>query len=484
MSTGDSSQVGLASAIEHYNAGVRAMQEGDPDAAAEDWTQSVSIDPGMAPAWRNLAVYHEERGNDAQVLSSYQRLLEFDPFDTQALIRGASAARRQGNVTLAIELYKRAIAVYPYFRFWYDELAALCDQAGDTDAGEKWRIKAREHSDDEAEMAFEDGVRQARGGNRDLAIAIFDAVLEEQPQNMDARVRIASSLHESGRTSEAVEHFNAALSSTEAVTPLVLYHRARLLLDVGRPEDASSDLQTAVELEPGFGRAKRLLSRLGGAPPGKPEAKDLAPQREEPKLTGSHSDAPSLSAPDPDRPWLDQVRFLLNQAAGIQSRTGQEGRVAVLLDPAAQMIPVARSGLQLAESSDAGLVGPDGSRAYFVVEGEARGGTGTHGITAEGWLGESYKEPDYGRWSPEPNGAPIDRMLESAQLAVGSDEFNQVLIVSTGMVRPDQKATAQFVRSLATYQIALLQPEDPAGDLAERLEDCVPNFVIIPAQTL
>ena len=482
MSTGDSSQVSLASAIERYNAGVRAMQAGDPDAAAEEWRQSVALDPGMAPAWRNLAVYHEERGNDASVLETYERLLEFDPFDTQALIRGASAARRQGNVVLAIQLYERAIAVYPYFRFWYDELAALCDQAGNTDDGEKWRTKAREHADDEAEMAFEDGVRQSRSGNQELAIAIFEAVLEEQPQNIDAHVRIAASLHESGRTSEAVEHFNDALSSTEAVTPLVLYHRARLLLDVGRPDDATSDLQTAVELEAGFGRAKRLLERLGGAPPGKPEATDLAPRREEPKVTGSHSVAPTLAAPDPDSPWLEQVRFLVNQAATIQSRTGQQGRIAVLFDAAAQMIPAARSVLQLAESADAGLVSDGVSRAYFI-EGEARGGAGAHGITAEGWLKKGYKEPDYGRWSPEPLGIPIDRMLEAAQLAVGSEGFNLVVIVSTGLVRPDQTATAQFARSLATYQVALLLPEDPGGDLAERLADCVPNFVAISAQT-
>ena len=484
MSTAENSQVGLATAIAHYNAGVRSMQEGDPDAAAAEWRHAVELDPGMSPAWRNLAVYHEERGNDPDVLDAYQQLLEFDPYDTQALIRGASAARRQGNVELGIRLYERALGVYPYFRHWYEEIAALCDQAGRTDDGEKWREAGREHTDDEAEMAFEDGVRQARSGNRELAIAIFDAVLEEQPSNVDARVRIAALLHASGRTSDAIGHFDDALSSTETVTPLVLYHRARLLLDVGRPEDAVSDLQTATELNAKFGRAKRLLKRLGGAPPGKAEATDPASVRKQegPKFIGSHSRAPALQPPDPERPWPEQVRFLLNQASQIQSRTGGRGRVVILFDAAAQMIPVARSVLELAESPDAALIDPSGSRAY-CVEGEAHDGAGTYGITAEGWLRNGYDEPDYGRWSPEPVGIPIDCLLEAAQLAVGSDGFNLVVIVSTGQVRADQTATEQFARALATYQVVVVQPHEPAGDLADRLRDCVPNFVAISAQT-
>jgi hypothetical protein len=173
---------------------------------------------------------------------------------------------------------------------------------------------------------------------------------------------------------------------------------------------------------------------------------------------------------------------LVKQAAAYQSLTGKLGRVAVLFEAAAQLIPVARSVLQLAESADAGLTDGSHSRVYFI-EGEARGGAGTHGITAEGWLKEGYKEPDYGRWSPESLGIPVDRMLEAAQLAVGSDGFNLVLIVSTGKVRADQSSTTQFARTLATYQVTLLLPAEPTGDLEQKLDGSVPNFVVINAQT-
>lgn len=473
----------MTSAIASYNEGVRFMQAGDPDAAAQAWTQAVAMDPGMSPAWRNLAIFHEERGNDSAVFEAYQRILEFDPFDTEALIRGASAARRQGDVAVAISNYERAISVYPYFRFWYDELAALCDQAGRTDEGEKWRTKAREHSESEVEMAFEDGVRKVRGGNLELGIAIFEAVIEEQPHNIDARLRIAGALHSLGRTADAVLHYNEALAETEAATPLVLFHRARLLIEVDRSSDATTDLQSALELEPKFGRARRLLQRIGGVPPGKPQAKDLSDMRgDEVNRASTPSVAPHLGAPDPDRPWLEQVRYLVKQAAAYQSRTGKLGRVAVLFEAAAQLIPVARSVLQFAESADAGLTDGGHSRVYFI-EGEARAGAGTHGVTAEGWLNEGYQEPDYGRWSPESLGIPVDRMLEAAQLAVGSDGFNLVLIVSTGKVRSDQGSTTQFARSLATYQVALLLPAEPAGNLEGTLAGSVPNFVVINAQT-
>ncbi len=483
MSTGESSQIGLTSAIASFNEGVRAMQAGDPDAAAQAWMQAVSLDPGMAPAWRNLAIYHEERGNDSAVLDAYVRLLEFDPFDTEALIRGASAARRRGDVAAAIVNYERAIAVYPHFRFWYDELAALCDQAGRTDEGQKWREMGRDHSGDEAEMAFEDGVRQVRAGNSDLGIAIFEAVIEEQPGNIDAHLRIAGALHDAGRTGDAVKHYNDALAKTGVATPLVLFHRALVLIDVERVPDAVTDLQSALELEPKFGRARRLLERISGVPPGKPSAKDLsAPRRDESSRTSAPRLAPNLAVPDPQRPWLEQVRFLVKQAAAYQSRAGRPGRVAVLFEAAAQLTPVARSVLQLAESADADLTSGGHSRVYFI-EAEAQGGAGSNGITAEGWLKEGDKEPDYGRWSLEPLGVPLDRMLEAAQLAGGSDGFNLVLIVSTGKIRPDQGSNAQLARTLATDQVALLLPSEPAGDLEETLAGSVPNLVLINAQT-
>ena len=252
----------VASAIQAYNEGVRAMREGDTDTAAARWKDAASTDPGMIPAMHNLVVYYEERDRTAEVIETYEAMLAYDPFDTDALIRLAAALRRAGRVEEAIARYEQAIAIYPYFRFWYDELATLHDSIGQTDEGETWRTRSQSLACDEAEMAFEDGVRQQRANNAELATAIFEAVLEELPANLDARLRLARCMAATGRDDDAIAQLDEAFELTDSAPALVLVHRAELHAAAGRNEPALHDLQAALDAVPNFGRAQRLLDRL------------------------------------------------------------------------------------------------------------------------------------------------------------------------------------------------------------------------------
>lgn len=479
----------IADAIRAYNEGVRAMQAGDSDAAAAAWTRAVELDPGMTPALRNLVVFYEERDRLAEVVQAYDAILAFDPFDTEALIRQASAYRRTGNSSAAIANYEKAIAIYPYFRFWYAELATIYDQIGETDTGELWRERAMQLDSDEAEMAFEDGVRQQRAGNTDLAVAIFEAVIEDQPANLEARVRLASLLASTGRGEEAREQLDMAFEMTDAAPALVLYHRARLRSAAGDLDGAADDLRAAIDDEPTFGRARRLLERIEGTkgegPPGKsadipPVADTVGVASGEGSISQLEALAPRLDAPNPDDDWLEQLRFVVAQAADLESRTGRPGRVAILLDADVRLVPASNAVLHLVTDPELGLVTDDDSRVY-VIEGEAHTGASRHGVIDEGWLGKDYHGPHHDQWSAECEGLVLDRMLEAAQLAVGSDGFNLVLIVAGGRIRADQTHTLSFARHVPTYQYAVVTTPSHDTDLHDRLAGHVPNLVTVVA---
>lgn len=439
----------VAAAIRAFNEGVQAMQEGDSDRAAARWSRAAKLDPGMVPAHHNLVVYHEQRGQTREVIASYDAILAFDPFDTQALIRQASAFRRAGDVGRAIQNYERAIAVYPYFRFWYDELATLYDQIGDTESSSIWRDRALTLDTDEAEMAFEDGVRQQREKNYELAVAIFEAVLEEQPANLDARLRLAESLRILGRPDEALVHLDQAFELTDAAPALALFHRGRLKTQMGQPQSASADLRAALDSVPSYGRASRLLGRIEGEPSG----------------TSS---------------WSDTLGAVIQQAVARPSRSGKPGRVAFLVEAHVALAPIIARVMDMVARPDAQLFGSGISRAFFV-EGEPASGTTEHGTLAEGWYGSSYFEPALAQWTDTDAGLPIDRMLESAQLAVGADGFNLLVFIGAGNVRSDQENTAKYLAAVPTYDTVVLTPTGAPSALSDAVRAHASNLIELVA---
>ncbi len=495
-------------AVEAFNEGVRAIQRGNEPAAVRLWEEAVSVSASMIPAARNLIVFHEGRGDYGRVAQLYDYILALDPYDTGALIRQAAAHRHLERMPEAIGNYKRAIAIYPYYRFWYDELATLLDAVGESDDAHVWRDRAVGLDSDEAEMAFEDGVRHLRARNFDLAVTIFEAVIEELPANLEARLRLAAGLQKSGREDEALAQLAQALELTDSAPALVHYERARLLLALGREQEAVEDLHFALDHDSTYGRARNLLTRLTPAEhhetdelsdPGLPAgpgpaggvrhtsphrssgAIDTAGHRLEAGRPSGGFDAPSLPEPPEGASWLERVSTAIADATAVQGRTGQPGRVALLFEADPSLVASADAILNRVSSPDLGLTDGESPRIY-VIEGEAHEGQGTHGIIAEGWLATpEYPATDFGNWGVPSMGIPIDRMLESASLAVGSDGFNCIVLVATGVIRGDQTSTLRFIRQIPTYRVVLVCPSRHVGDLGKRLVSISPNFLEIEA---
>ncbi len=243
-----------------FNEGVEAMKQGDDATAIAHWERAAGIDQTLVPAIHNLVVYHEGKMQFDRVVDLYDRILRIDPYHTRSLIRQAAALRRSKRINDAIANYQRAIAVHPWFRHWYNELAELYDALGETGIATSWRERGAKLDLDETEMASEDGVRSLKRGNHNLAIACFEAVLDEVPGHIEARVMLADALHSSGNTASALSHLQTALEHAKDTPAIVHYHRARILFDTERYPEASAELRNALDIEPGYGRAEYLLA--------------------------------------------------------------------------------------------------------------------------------------------------------------------------------------------------------------------------------
>jgi tetratricopeptide (TPR) repeat protein len=503
--------------VEAFNDGVRAIGAGDVRRAGECWTRAGEMEPVMDLAFRNLASLYENAGELQSAAYWYDRLIAVDPFDTRWLIRRATISRRAGHIDDAITLYDRAIAIYPYFAGWYLELAALYDQQGTADEAALWRDRAARLGAEEAEGAYSDGIRHMREGSFALAQACFEALLDEFPGNIDARLNLATAYARQGRYDRALEELGTALELTDRASGLVHYRRARILIELNRIGEAQTDLEFAIDHTPAYGRAREMLRRLtglqgdGGAAAfadyqkaakaaEQAEVDASAAHRQATKATAAitaepsssqngstgfgdqnsepapASKAPALKPLDPALPWFDQVRQAMRHACALPSPGGQPPRVAVLIEPFAPLSAIVGRVLHVVSGPELPTA-PNGLQPIFVAEAEARPNTGRIGLMAFGWYGsDNYPEFVPGRWDDQMGGAAIDSLLDAARMAAGDDGFNLVVIVSSGRVRADQTQTVGLLRRLPAHQIVHVAPTDRASDLAVRMQGIAPNW--------
>lgn len=92
------------------------------------------------------------------------------------------------------------------------------------------------------------GLAYSEIGRLDEALEDFDKAIELDPRNPIPHINKADLFKRAGRLSEAIDSCSAAIAIEKDVT--FLRFRAYLLIDEGRLEDALSDLDIAVNLEP------------------------------------------------------------------------------------------------------------------------------------------------------------------------------------------------------------------------------------------
>lgn len=99
-----------------------------------------------------------------------------------------------------------------------------------------------------------EGLAAFRRGDLEAAVAHFEAVVDEAPRNVTARLYLSRVLRRQGEYEAAAEHLRAAarISPTDADVRRELGH---LFMDLDRPRSAAAQYRQALEAEPGDERA-------------------------------------------------------------------------------------------------------------------------------------------------------------------------------------------------------------------------------------
>jgi Flp pilus assembly protein TadD len=179
--------------------------------------------PPGASLYVAMARLNEQGGKVEQAVSLYEKALDKDPDNLEAMLGLAHLLDREGRFELAIEQYRKAEQAHP--------------------------------NDPAAHNDF--GLCYARNGDMDDAITQLTEAVTLRPQSKLYRNNLATVLVERNRNDEALEHLTAAHGKSVAH-----YNLGVLLHQRGHDALASEQFAAALQINPKLEPARTWLARL------------------------------------------------------------------------------------------------------------------------------------------------------------------------------------------------------------------------------
>ena len=182
--------------------------------ALDDYSQSLQIDPEFFNALIGRAVVHQELGNYTQAIADFSRVITLQPDLAPIYVSRAEAWLLDGNGNAALEDLNQALRLSP------DYADALYKRA-------EWRL---------------------HGGALEPARQDINQILTRYPKHTLAQLFEADALVHTGKWEEALNAYQKVLTANPSAEGY--RRRAQAFILLGRAEDALSDLDKAIRMQP------------------------------------------------------------------------------------------------------------------------------------------------------------------------------------------------------------------------------------------
>jgi Flp pilus assembly protein TadD len=240
-----------------------------PSAPVTPLASSASEDAGELPntqvvrASLILAQKLEKSNNEAAAFEQYERVLDQDPNNVQAMRRMAVLYDNRCEFSKAEELYRKLAKELPRDASLYN------------DWGYSYYMRCK----------FDEAEKKLR------------RAVELDPNNLLARCNLGLTLGQMGRLEDAKKAFrDAKLSDAEVHQNLAFVHLCRSEKGKNTLGEARREAELARELDPYCQQAKLMLAQLDNPNPGKPPA-EMTAERSAPARDASDGRPPSKPSP-------------------------------------------------------------------------------------------------------------------------------------------------------------------------------------------
>ena len=241
--------------------GVTYQNRGDLDAAVSEFEHVLRLAPSDDEAQNRLIAIWIQRG-EAQLpgsdytaaIAAFARALAVSPEDTSLQTRIKGIVRRFSEAAEARGARDTA----------FKSLSLLADHLPDDEQLQTWLADTR--SKWRAHGYYEMALRAHSAGDHLTTMEECRRALDANPYHVQARLLLASALHQTGELSDAISEYEQAYrldpQSTSAGLAQALLQRAGMLESQGDLVAAVADYEGALELVPGADAARQRLPEI------------------------------------------------------------------------------------------------------------------------------------------------------------------------------------------------------------------------------
>jgi Flp pilus assembly protein TadD len=212
----------------HNNLGTALFDQGQVDAAVDQYQDALGIEPGYAECYNNLGVALDKKGQLTEAVHDYQTALRLKP--ELAGVRGILGADlvKLGDNDEAIHQLREALRTDPGNANAHNDLGNALDAEGQTDQ----------------------------------AIAEYQAAIRLQPTNAPAHSDLGAAYGQKGLVDDAIAQLREA-ARLNGADPLTFYNLGMALYQKGQTNEAVTELTQALRMKPDWAAAQSALKQMG-----------------------------------------------------------------------------------------------------------------------------------------------------------------------------------------------------------------------------
>jgi len=195
----------------HFNFANNLAKQGRLDKAAEHYRVSLGLRPGHAQTYNGLGVVMARQGRLDEAVSYYGQALQADPDNPFIHNNMGFALARKGDSEGAARHYREALRLKPDYVQARSNLKILLGRKSQGKESELFSLGKAEDAASHAKMYLDQGIRHARQGHLDDAIARFSDALRVRTDYPEGHYSMALALSKQGKIDEAIKHYKAAL---------------------------------------------------------------------------------------------------------------------------------------------------------------------------------------------------------------------------------------------------------------------------------
>ncbi|MBI2411848.1 MAG: tetratricopeptide repeat protein [Deltaproteobacteria bacterium] len=183
-----------ATYIDLFNDGHRLLDQGKPKEAEVALKESASLNPGYAPAYKELAEAYVKLKRLPEAIEQYQKLMRLSPKDMRARARLAELLSWSGNHDRAIVIYRDALDIDPKNPVLLNGLATVLRWSHRYDEAERLyrEVLSAEPENHEALKGL--GKTHSMTGDFTASVSVFQKAVSIYPEDSELRKELGTVL--------------------------------------------------------------------------------------------------------------------------------------------------------------------------------------------------------------------------------------------------------------------------------------------------